>query len=80
MLFETTLYIENKTQYSYISITGVSIKNYCDEEKKKKTSIKIKQKFEQSIDLIKISFKKKDKIYCKKSSLSSTVDTKTHNS
>lgn len=57
MLFETTLYIENKTQYSYIPIIGVSIENYCDEEKKKKkTSIKIKQKFEQSIDLIKISF------------------------
>lgn len=48
-------------------------------KKKKKTSRKIKQKFEQSIDLIKISLKKKDKIYCKKSSLSSTVDTKTHN-
>lgn len=39
MLFETTLYIENKTQYSYISITGVSIKNYCDEEKKKKKQV-----------------------------------------
>lgn len=52
MLFETTLYIENKTQYSYIPIIGTSINNYCDEEKK--TSIKIKQMFEQSIDLKKL--------------------------